>query len=488
MKNYLSPENLNLETSQNLKDLIKASSEMDGCPIKNILNNETNSMWLSGEGMPQEIIINLKRGILKEFPKKLSAVAIYCWHAYPTNPKLIEIQISKNNENKFNSLGNFELCLKPGIQLFQLDDDSEFLINEKIQKIILKIIIKETFNGDRTYINNVYLYENIDMNYINANNISEDNVNLGNNNNNNNGLSDSSSIIYLRESREKNLPRSNFSTIGKDKLNNQLKDNLNTFSKDLTEDLLDLKSKDLGLISINNLNSNPTINLNSINLNNNLTSENNMLISDSELSERKSINRDRNLFNNDLNVSSKILEEEEEKEKSSIFNSVKKSNTTSKIFNPLKTQNSNLKNNIILTSTNNFQTDIQKEISQAPPARSIQMVWHPSPLVLLCPQRATRQRQQAGPVPSQCHPRLARKVGYLSSKIVQQFLAGAMRHSVAPELFHQRPALSGVQPIVVTLQQRHQRVEIIHPAPYHIFVKRIEEIAHGHILIIIVHI
>ena len=362
MKNYLSPENLNLETSQNLKDLIKASSEMDGCPIKNILNNETNSMWLSGEGMPQEIIINLKRGILKEFPKKLSAVAIYCWHAYPTNPKLIEIQISKNNENKFNSLGNFELCLKPGIQLFQLDDDSEFLINEKIQKIILKIIIKETFNGDRTYINNVYLYENIDMNYINANNISEDNVNLGNNNNNNNGLSDSSSIIYLRESREKNLPRSNFSTIGKDKLNNQLKDNLNTFSKDLTEDLLDLKSKDLGLISINNLNSNPTINLNSINLNNNLTSENNMLISDSELSERKSINRDRNLFNNDLNVSSKILEEEEEKEKSSIFNSVKKSNTTSKIFNPLKTQNSNLKNNIILTSTNNFQTEIQKEI------------------------------------------------------------------------------------------------------------------------------
>ncbi len=362
MKNFLSPENLNLETSQSMKDLIKASSEMDGCPIKNILNNETNSMWLSGEGMPQEITINLKRGILKEYPKKLSAVAIYCWHAYPTNPKLIEIQISKNNENNFNSLGNFELCLKPGTQLFQLDDDNDFLINEKIQKITLKLIIKETFKGDRTYINNVYLYENIDMNFINANNISEDNVNLGNNNNN--GLSDSSSIIYLRESRERNLPRSNFSTIGKDKLNNQLKDNLNTFSKDLTEDLLDLKSKDLGLISINNLNSNPTINLNSIHLSNNLTSQNNMLISDSELSERKSINRDRNLFNNELNVSSKILEEEEEKEKSSVFNSVKKSNTTSKIFNPIKSQSTNLKNNnIILTSTNNFQgTDTQKEI------------------------------------------------------------------------------------------------------------------------------
>ena len=362
MKNFLSPENLNLETSQSMKDLIKASSEMDGCPIKNILNNETNSMWLSGEGMPQEITINLKRGILKEYPKKLSAVAIYCWHAYPTNPKLIEIQISKNNENNFNSLGNFELCLKPGTQLFQLDDDNDFLINEKIQKITLKLIIKETFKGDRTYINNVYLYENIDMNFINANNISEDNVNLGNNNNN--GLSDSSSIIYLRESRERNLPRSNFSTIGKDKLNNQLKDNLNTFSKDLTEDLLDLKSKDLGLISMNNLNSNPTINLNTINLNNNLTSENNMIISDSELSERKSINKDRILYNNDLNVSSKILEEEEEKEKSSVFNSVKKSNTTSKIFNPIKSQSTNLKNNnIILTSTNNFQgTDTQKEI------------------------------------------------------------------------------------------------------------------------------
>ena len=29
MKNFLSPENLNLETSQTMKDLIKASSEID---------------------------------------------------------------------------------------------------------------------------------------------------------------------------------------------------------------------------------------------------------------------------------------------------------------------------------------------------------------------------------------------------------------------------------------------------------------------------
>ena len=40
---------------------------------------------------------------------------IYCWHAFSTNPKKIELQISEDNEYYY-SLGNYELRMKPGKQ------------------------------------------------------------------------------------------------------------------------------------------------------------------------------------------------------------------------------------------------------------------------------------------------------------------------------------------------------------------------------------
>jgi hypothetical protein len=161
MKNYLCIENINLSSNDTLLQIIQSSSEMEGYPITNILESDEKTLWLSTEELPQEIIINIKRDLFKEMPKKISAIGIYCWHAYPTNPKLIEIQISKNNGITFISLGNFDLCLKPGKQLLQFDYELNPPLVENKFGFVIKLIIKETFGDKRTYINNIYLYENI---------------------------------------------------------------------------------------------------------------------------------------------------------------------------------------------------------------------------------------------------------------------------------------------------------------------------------------
>ena len=212
MKNFLCIENINTSKNDALLDIIKSSSEMEGYPITNILESDEKTLWLSIEQLPQEIIINLSKDLFKELPKKISAIGIYCWHAYPTNPKLIEIQISKNKGMSFISLGNFDLCLKPGKQLLQFDYEiNPSLVKDNICDIIIKLIIKETFGDKRTYINNIYLYENINIMQKelmpNMEPIKEE---------------DSNSMIYLRESRERFLTKNikEINTIQENKNNN----------------------------------------------------------------------------------------------------------------------------------------------------------------------------------------------------------------------------------------------------------------------------
>ena len=136
MKNFLSYDNLLLEEKDSILNIIKSSSEVSDCSISNVLEDNSSSIWISNEELPQEITITLSHSFLKEFPKKITAIGIYCWHAYPTNPKLVEVLISKNNDNNFISFGNFDLCLKPGRQLLQLDEenDTNFLNTENNNK------------------------------------------------------------------------------------------------------------------------------------------------------------------------------------------------------------------------------------------------------------------------------------------------------------------------------------------------------------------
>ena len=255
MKNFLCIENLKSISNESLFEIIQSSSEMEGYPIKNILESDEKTLWLSTEELPQEITINIKKDLFKEMPKKISALGIYCWHAYPTNPKLIEIQISKNKGMSFISLGNFDLCLKPGKQLLQFDyETNPALKKENISDIIIKLIIKETFGDKRTYINNIYLYDNINLCQkklmTNMETIKEE---------------ESNSMIYLRESREKTVINKNLKG-----MNNIEEENKNKINSGESQSLL--SDSDLSEKYNNNINNkviNKDIELNKIQINSN---------------------------------------------------------------------------------------------------------------------------------------------------------------------------------------------------------------------------
>ena len=331
MKNFLSLDNLIFQEKDPISNFIQSSSEVSECSISNVLEENSSSIWISNEEFPQEIILNLSRSFFKEYPKKLSAIGIYCWHAYPTNPKLVEVLISKNNDDNFISFGNFDLCLKPGRQLLQLDEENDTnFLNTENNNYIIKILIKETFGDKRTYINNIYLYENLDFmgsGIINSFNpidtIKEED--------------DSSSIFYLRESRERTLPRKKINNsvnnnISTNKINNdtltkeisipnqsQLNSNLNNMmikthsdelkNKDLTIDEFEIitKTKNKGnklndkLIQNRNINSeNILIKNNYENDESNIIINNNIIGTDSQFNITEISERNNNIKNDDI--------------------------------------------------------------------------------------------------------------------------------------------------------------------------------------------
>ena len=331
MKNFLSLDNLIFQEKDPISNFIQSSSEVSECSITNVLEENSSSIWISNEELPQEIILNLSRSFFKEYPKKLSAIGIYCWHAYPTNPKLVEVLISKNNDDNFISFGNFDLCLKPGRQLLQLDEENDTnFLNTENNNYIIKILIKETFGDKRTYINNIYLYENLDFmgsGIINSFNpidtIKEED--------------DSSSIFYLRESRERTLPRKKINNsvnnnISTNKINNdtltkeisipnqsQLNSNLNNMmikthsdelkNKDLTIDEFEIitKTKNKGnklndkLIQNRNINSeNILIKNNYENDESNIIINNNIIGTDSQFNITEISERNNNIKNDDI--------------------------------------------------------------------------------------------------------------------------------------------------------------------------------------------
>ena len=366
--NFFLPSNLN--PSIPLSSIISSSSNLDDYIITNILTDNPKSVWLSNENLPQYIIINLNKNFFKIFPKKISAIGIKCWHGLETNPKLIEILISnnndnnKNNNNNFNSLGNFELIQKPGIQVCQFDEEINF--NEEENEIKIKIIIKETFGQNRTYLNNIYIYEN----YFDENN-NENNIKI-----------DEKDDIYLRESKERNLPRSNFSTIkelnstsgyknsnntntnnnannnntgsGNTYSNNKILKNESKFS-DINNYLIsDSELSDKKIFLNNNNNHNNTMNFTNTNndLNNLISTNNNVIITDNLNNNNNDINNNNNniIDNNDiednvnLKTPDKIIEEESEKEETS------NKKNSGKIFNNNNNNNNNKTNNYIYDS------------------------------------------------------------------------------------------------------------------------------------------
>ena len=230
MKNFISIDNLDLKSSSSINSFIKATSEIKECLITNVLQ-ENNNIWLSGDFLPQEIVLNFRNIKLKENPKKLTAIGIYCWNKYPTNPKIIEVLISKDKEINFISLGHFDLSYKAGRQLIYLDDENDIELEEILSSIdfndlIIKLIIKETFGGKHTYINNLYLYDKIDTNNINIsnnginnnqNNINNntDDIATNNNNENHDNINDINNDYLLAHENENDISENNDNNVNK---------------------------------------------------------------------------------------------------------------------------------------------------------------------------------------------------------------------------------------------------------------------------------
>jgi len=360
MKNYLCVENIKSSTNDVLLEIIQSSSEMEGCPITNILESDEKTLWLSTEELPQEIIINLKRDLFKEMPKKISAIGIYCWHAYPTNPKLIEILISKNNGINFVSLGNFDLCLKPGKQLLQFDYElNPPLIKENKLDLIIKLIIKETFGDKRTYINNIYLYENINL----AQNKIMTNMEIIKE-------EDPNSIVYLRESREKvitkNIKEVNNINENKDKINSDESQSLISDS-DLSEKYNNKKNKQIELNEIKNesiKNNDRYFNDNENELLIEMNKQINLML---EKDEIKDIHQENEISSKEksLNINDFNNEEEEENEKENNVNINHNKNDIKKEENENNSLNDIIDEenlNLLIEEFENYKKDQEKKM------------------------------------------------------------------------------------------------------------------------------
>ena len=360
MKNYLCVENIKSSTNDVLLEIIQSSSEMEGCPITNILESDEKTLWLSTEELPQEIIINLKRDLFKEMPKKISAIGIYCWHAYPTNPKLIEILISKNNGINFVSLGNFDLCLKPGKQLLQFDYElNPPLIKENKLDLIIKLIIKETFGDKRTYINNIYLYENLNL----AQNKLMTNMEIIKE-------EDPNSIVYLRESREKvitkNIKEVNNINENKDKINSDESQSLISDS-DLSEKYNNKKNKQIELNEIKNeiiKNNDRYFNDNENELLIEMNKQINLML---EKDEIKDIHQENEISSKEksLNINDFNNEEEEENEKENNVNINHNKNEIKKEENENNSLNDIIDEenlNLLIEEFENYKKDQEKKM------------------------------------------------------------------------------------------------------------------------------
>ena len=146
----------NYTTEINGVKVIYSSTTRKGCNARNILNNDLRTLWISEKKVPQSIILDVTNVIKK--PKIFFGeyIGFYCWHAYKTNPKEIELYYSQNNK-KYYKVANFDLKLKPGVQIFKLDHEKVAELCDKVKYI--KIVIQSTFGGVRTYLNQIFFFD-----------------------------------------------------------------------------------------------------------------------------------------------------------------------------------------------------------------------------------------------------------------------------------------------------------------------------------------
>ena len=158
--------------------IVDVSSEIEGCLAENALNNQLNSIWLTEEGLPQWICISLAKVTLNNNNNNnnnhssssssninsnkqdnqenenviIRTVGWYCWHEYQTNPKVVTIHVSADG-SKFKPWDTFTASMSSKeAQLFCCAPISTNIYP------YLAIEVTETFGGNQTYMNEIFLY------------------------------------------------------------------------------------------------------------------------------------------------------------------------------------------------------------------------------------------------------------------------------------------------------------------------------------------
>ena len=125
------------------------SSQLRGCSSLNLLNSTDRMLWLSEQGLPQEVTICLSG--LRTRPDSLTCFGWYCWHSYKSNPSLVELWTSVDC-SAWTRWGAFSTSCRHGYSLFPIDP-----IPGEVQ--YLKIIVVDTHGAANVYINQVFLFE-----------------------------------------------------------------------------------------------------------------------------------------------------------------------------------------------------------------------------------------------------------------------------------------------------------------------------------------
>ena len=121
-----------LNDNNNIK-IISCTSYNNNSNPKNILNDDIKKIWLSEKEVPQSITIDISK-MIKKPQNNFEFFGVHLWHAYQTNPKQIEFYYA-NSLNKFILIGIYELDLRPGVQLFKIENNNYNIKNGKINYI-----------------------------------------------------------------------------------------------------------------------------------------------------------------------------------------------------------------------------------------------------------------------------------------------------------------------------------------------------------------
>ncbi|KRX01509.1 Galactose-binding domain protein [Pseudocohnilembus persalinus] len=234
---------LNQGIWNNKKTKIEEINENSNTQQLNDTYDEDNDMeviydiWLTNQGMPQHVTIDLTE--LQTRPKHFKCIGFYFWHDYNTNPSIIEVQLSTDNST-FITWISIKLAQQTGSQFIAIDPISSRYTH-------MKLIVKETYGGAKTYINQVFLLGDIPSNLKGkefAQNINNKSLILNNGNNNFNmdesQLPTCQSQVFNMQTNANNntnntnhytnttISKNNGSTNNLNQLNNLLQQNLNT--------------------------------------------------------------------------------------------------------------------------------------------------------------------------------------------------------------------------------------------------------------------